>query len=174
MLRAAFAPDYLNRETAMLRRPPAALAPGLVALATALLLAACGPGSGDGLDEQGRPLGENDGTGLTPDDNPEATLAWIQDNVFTPVCTGCHIGAAAPEGLRLDEANAPSIVGRASSQQPSLNLIEPDDPGASYLILKVEGDPAIAGARMPFDGPYLDATTIGNMRDWVTRGAPVP
>jgi hypothetical protein len=50
----------------------------------------------------------------------EATFASIQENVFTPICTAGHVGAAAPQGLRLDEANnyAP-LVGRPKRVHPA-------------------------------------------------------
>lgn len=59
------------------------------ALCMSCALAACA-GSGEGLDENGRPEGEDSGGALQP------TFPSIQAMVFTPVCTGCHAGAAAP------------------------------------------------------------------------------
>ena len=67
-------------------------------LAVATLLYACA-GDGEGLDENGRPVGEADGPLV-------AELASIQRHVFTPLCTGCHAGGAAPLGLRLDDGAA--------------------------------------------------------------------
>ena len=73
-----------------------------MALVLAALLASCGGGSGEGLDSNGRPLSEGGGGSGTLQPN----FASIQANVFTPMCTGCHAGAAAPAGLRLDEASS--------------------------------------------------------------------
>lgn len=145
----------------------------LGALALAALLAAagagCGGGSGEGLDANGRPLGEGgggNGGALQP------TLASIQAQVFTPVCTGCHAGAGAPVGLRLDTANAYALlVGVASGEVPSLQRVKPGDPANSYLVHKLEGTAAV-GARMPFGGPYLDDATIAVIRTWIANGAP--
>lgn len=130
-----------------------------------LLLTACA-GSGDGLDENGRP-GEPDGGGaLTPD------LRSIQDHVFTPICTQCHVGAGAPAGLRLDEASSfGALVGVASTEVPSLLRVEPGDPDNSYLVQKLEGRAAIGG-RMPLNQPALPAATIAVIRQWITDGAP--
>ena len=75
----------------------------LIIVITALFIVACTAGSGEGLDASGRPAGE----GPPPGDEP--TLANIQARIFTPICTRCHVGAAAPQGLRLDEANAYDI-----------------------------------------------------------------
>ena len=57
-----------------------------------LALAACGAGSGEGLDQNGQPL-SGGGGGLAP------TLASIQANVFNVNCavSGCHGGAAAQQ-----------------------------------------------------------------------------
>ena len=87
---------------------------------------------------------------------------------------GCHSEASAAQGLRLDAVNSPGIVGRPSTEQPGLNLIERGGPDISYLILKIEGDPSISFFRMPLGGPFLDIPTIQTMRDWVTAGPSLP
>ncbi|GFE80495.1 hypothetical protein GCM10011487_24950 [Steroidobacter agaridevorans] len=135
----------------------------LLALCTSCALAACA-GDGSGLDENGRPEGESSGT-LQPN------FQSIQDNVFTPVCTGCHAGAAAPLGLRLDEgASYALLVNAPSVEVPSLQRVQPSNPDASYLIQKLEGTAAV-GARMPLNQPALPAETIAVIRQWITDGA---
>lgn len=135
--------------------------------AVALSLASCG-GSGEGLDAGGRPLAP-DASGDGP---PNASFASIQARVFTPICTVCHAGALAPQGLRLDVANSyDALVGVASSEAGPRLRVSPGKPDESYLVDKLEGH-ASAGARMPLGGPYLDATTIGLIRQWITDGAP--
>jgi hypothetical protein len=95
----------------------------------------------------------------------------IQSNVFTPICTGCHVGATAPLGLRLDEANSYGLlVGVASVQQPSLLRVDPGDPDSSYLIQKLEGT-AASGERMPLGGTPLAQADIDVIRQWITDGA---
>lgn len=141
---------------------------GALGLAAACAAAGCGGGSGEGLDANGRPLSEGGGGGgaLT------ATFASIQANVFTPRCTGCHDGAAAPQGLRLDAANSYALlVGVASNEVPSLQRIAAGNPDQSYLVQKIEGRAAV-GERMPYGGPYLDDATIAVIRAWVAAGAP--
>ncbi len=135
--------------------------------AAAIALAGCGGGSGEGLDANGRPLTEGTGTGsqLRP------TFSSIQANVLTPICVGCHAGAAAPAGLRLDASSSYALlVGVASAEVGSLQRVAPGNPGDSYLIQKLEGRAAV-GARMPFGGPYLDAATIAVIRQWIADGA---
>ena len=100
-----------------------------------------------------------------------ASWGCIQDFVFTPVCSGCH-GVNA--GLSLDAQNSPSIVGRASTEQPALQLIRLGDPDNSYLIRKIEGVPGISGGGMPFGQTPLPDATIQFIRAWVTDGANVP
>lgn len=130
------------------------------------LLAACG-GSGEGLDENGRPISEGGGgTTLT------AEFKSIQDNVLTPACTTCHTGAAAPLGLRLDEGSSYAmLVNAPSTEVPSLMRVNPGNPDASYLIQKLEGRAAV-GARMPLNQPPLPQETINVIRQWITNGAP--
>lgn len=143
----------------------------IIALAATLAetLAGCA-GNGIGLDANGRPPAEGGGgTGaLTAD------FASIQSHVFTPICTACHAGAAAPQGLRLDAANSYALlVGVPSNEVASLLRVRPGDPDNSYIIQKLEGHAAV-GAQMPLGGPYLDAPTIATIRQWISDGALAP
>jgi hypothetical protein len=136
--------------------------------AAVALFAGCGGGSGEGLDANGRPIGEGD----DPSGPMTASFSSIQSHVFTPVCTACHAGGAAPQGLRLDASNSYAmLVGVASAEVPSVKRVAPGDATNSYLIHKLEGHSAV-GARMPFGGPYLDATTVTLIRQWIDNGAP--
>lgn len=144
------------------------MAMAATAAATAVLLAACGGGSGEGLDSTGRPISEGGGgtgTGLAP------TFSSIQREVLTPRCTVCHSGAAAPTGLRLDEgASYGLLVGVASRESGGTLRVAPGRPDDSYLIHKLEGRAAV-GARMPLGGPFLDDATVAVIREWIARGA---
>jgi hypothetical protein len=136
------------------------------AIAASWLLAGCA-GNGTGLDANGQPLvpGAQGNGPLTAD------FGSIQAQVFTPICTVCHAGANAPEGLRLDSANSYNLlVGVSSAEVPSLFRIKPGDPDNSYVIQKLEGHAAV-GARMPFGGPYLSGAVIAVIRQWITDGA---
>lgn len=122
-------------------------------------------GNGEGLDENGRPVEE----GPVP---LEPQLSSIQENVFTPFCTTCHSGSAAPLGLRLDAgASYAMLVNAPSVEVPSLLRVSPGNPDTSYLIQKIEGTAAV-GARMPLNGPPLPAETIAVIRQWIAAGAP--
>ena len=127
-------------------------------------LAGCA-GNGDGLDQNGRPTTGGADAPLTAD------LKSIQDHVFTPICTQCHIGAAAPLGFRLDEASAYAmLVNAPSAEVSSLHRVTPGDPDSSYLIQKLEGHAAVGG-QMPLGQPPLPAATIAIIRQWITNGA---
>lgn len=131
-------------------------------------LAACTAGNGEGLDANGLPIGAEP----PPDQTLTATFASIQANIFTPICTRCHSGPAAPEGLQLDAQHSYALlVGVPSTESPALLRVAAGDPDSSYIVQKLEGAPGIVGARMPFGGPYLSQSTIDVIRQWITDGA---
>ncbi len=139
---------------------------GPLLAACVLTLGACA-GDGVGLDQSGQPLtsGGSNGGVLTADFNS------IQENVFTPICTVCHAGAGAPQGLRLDATNSYALlVGVPSSEVPSILRVKPGDPANSYIVQKLEGHAAV-GAQMPFGGPPLPAATIAVISQWISDGA---
>src|SRR5687768_3558438 len=121
-------------------------------------------GSGQGLDENGNPIG-NDNGGLPVAFEP--TFTNIQQNVFSTICIECHSGVEAPEGLRLDSQNSyDHLVNVPSQQQPDLFRVEPGNPNDSYIIRKLEGGPDIIGGQMPLDRTPLDQPTINAIRVW--------
>jgi mono/diheme cytochrome c family protein len=135
----------------------------------ALLLAACGGGDGSGVVQSPPPASP------PPPPPPAfgATFSEIQANVFTVSCatSGCHAGAAAPQGLQLDTANSFALlVNAASTEVPALLRVAPNDPDASYLVQKIEGTAAVGG-RMPLNDQPLEATTVATIRQWISDGA---
>jgi hypothetical protein len=140
----------------------------LLPIVAILLLAGCA-GNGQGLDENGNPVG-NDG-GLPVAFDP--TFSNIQQNVFSAICIECHVGNTAPEGMRLDPQNAFSnLVGVPSVERPDLLRVKPGDPNNSYIIQKLEGGPGIVGGQMPLNRPPLSQETINAIRLWIAQGAP--
>lgn len=104
-----------------------------------------------------------------------ATFSQVQSQIFTASCafSGCHGGSSPAQGLNLSAGSAYSaIVNVPSNERPTLDRIEPNDPAASYLYLKVIGDPSIVGSQMPLGGQPLSAALIDLLRDWIERGAP--
>lgn len=145
---------------------PAPVWRGALVAAACAGLAACS-GSGVGLDASGRPL---QGAGAPPP--LAADFDSIQQNIFTPICTRCHSGASAPEGLQLDAAHSYALlIGVPSNERADLLRVHPGDPDHSYLVLKLEGASGIVGAQMPFGGPYLQAPQIDAIRQWIIQGA---
>jgi hypothetical protein len=161
-----------------------------ISLACTSLLIGCGAGSGQGLDESGNLLTASSGvedttggdttggnTGGSLSGNPNATLAWLQNNVFGGVCSQCHTGAGAPLGVNWSsESNTCSNVGNASGENNSLMEVDSGRPDQSYVIWKVQGagpnGEAIVAAQMPLNNPPLSAEAIQNMRDWISDGTP--
>lgn len=132
-----------------------------------VLLAGCA-GSGSGLDANGNPIG----SGSSAPAALTADFQSIQDNIFTPICTKCHIGANAPEGLQLDQAHSYALlVGVPSAEVPSVLRVKAGDPTDSYIIQKLQGSSGIVGVQMPFGGPYLPQSTIDIIKQWITNGA---
>ena len=138
----------------------------------AVLAAACAAGcagNGEGLDQNGQPISAGGGSGgpITAD------FQSIQDNVFTPICSKCHIGASAPEGLQLDAAHSYNLlVDVPSVEEPSLLRVKPGDPDDSYMVHKIEGLAGIEGGQMPLGETPLPQATIDAIRQWITNGAP--
>lgn len=138
----------------------------------AWLIASCAAGcagNGQGLDQNGQPIsaGGSSGGPVTAD------FQSIQDNVFTPICSKCHIGGGAPEGLQLDAAHSYNLlVGVPSAEQPALLRVKPGDPDNSYMVHKIEGLSGISGGQMPLGETPLPQATIDAIRQWITNGAP--
>lgn len=163
----------------ILQRPSASLIVGLLAL---LLCAGCGPGTGQGLDQDGNLPTQSSGAaagggagagGGAPSGNPGATLAWVQGNVFVPICSLCHTGGtSAPQGVDWTASHICANVGRQSGEVSTLKEIESGNPDASYMIWKVEGRVSIVGGQMPLNLPPLTPSTIQNLRDWIADGVP--
>ncbi|MEQ8766802.1 MAG: hypothetical protein RL885_23010 [Planctomycetota bacterium] len=88
--------------------------------------------------------------------------------------SGCHGPPFPSQGLDLsDGATHGETVNMPSTQAP-LDLIEPFDPEASYLIHKVRGtqrDVGGTGGRMPSIGPRLTAEEINRIERWILLGA---
>ena len=108
------------------------------------------------------------------------TLAQLQTQIFTPLCSGCHngVGTTLPGVQNLTAGHTyTSVVGVASLEQPTLQRIKAGDPDNSYLVQKIEGAAGITGSRMPLGcgappaTACLDQATIDMVRTWVTQGA---
>jgi hypothetical protein len=121
----------------------------------AALIAGCG----------GNPSGPN-GNGT------DVSFASGVQPILTSNCSSasCH-GAAESAGLKLAQGSAyQELVNVPSTSEPVFPRVKPADPDSSYVIIKLEGNQTV-GARMPFGGSPLSASTIQTIRDWIEQGA---
>jgi hypothetical protein len=109
----------------------------------------------------------------TPPD-PTATFTRVQREVFTPSCalSGCHAGTSPQLGMVLEAGKAYGSLVGVVSVETNLLRVSPGLPNDSYLVVKVRGDAAILGSRMPPNGPALPSDKLALVVDWVRRGAP--
>jgi len=136
----------------------------ILAAATTLVVVSCGSGPG-GLDDSDF----SEFVGEVKED--PSFNADIQDIFNREGCTNgaCHgVGSAA--GLTLESGSAyASLVGVAATQE-SFELVTPGKAKESYLIVKLEGRQQV-GARMPLGGTPLGAIDMGNLTNWINKGA---
>lgn len=91
-------------------------------------------------------------------------------------CQVCHLTGQEAGNLALHAKGAyDSLVSKPSISAPALLRVAPGDPDKSYLLAKIRGthlDVGGSGRRMPFDGAFLDETTVQKISDWIKAGAP--
>ncbi|MGZ3458126.1 MAG: hypothetical protein ACXU86_06415, partial [Archangium sp.] len=94
-------------------------------------------------------------------------------------CGGCHGGSNPQAGLDVLSGTSHDVYQRLmkpSSQQPSLQLIQPGDPTHSYLWLKLSGDGSITGSRMPLNpvngSAALPDDQLNDIQAWISYAAP--
>jgi len=118
--------------------------------------------------------------------NENATLANIEQEIFTPTCTdrSCHTAVDQAGGLILESnpsdsqfvynqlVNVPAA--NAGAQQDNLLRVQPDNPGRSFLLTKLQNPTAPEGARMPSGKPPLSDAQIQLIHDWISQGALPP
>lgn len=128
-----------------------------------LILTGCEPGTGEFIQQ------------IIEEEPPVVTgdlLTQIQDTIFTPICSECHIGSQAPLGLRLEntEVAFEFLVNVAAIGNGAFERVTPNEPDNSFLMLKIIGDPR-AGQRMPLGRTPLSNENIQLVRDWIEQGA---
>ncbi len=115
---------------------------------------------------------ESRDAGNGPGQSGKKAPATVQA-IFDQSCalSGCHRDFQRPF-LTADVAYD-NIVGVRTTQNPSLNFIEPADPSRSYLYLKITGSSGIIPPRMPPppNAPLAPAQ-IDTIRIWIENGAP--
>lgn len=122
---------------------------------------------------------DDDNVAVDDDDGTEEQLEPTWGNVFDLLSyrCGCH-DAEQREGDLYDLTDPgvawDVLVDVPSDAVPSMDRVEPGDPEASYMVLKIEdrhrevgGD----GYRMPPTGFALTPTKIAMVRGWIEAGA---
>ena len=108
---------------------------------------------------------------IAPPAGLQPTLTSIQREIFNPSCVEHHGDHAIEGDLDLrDGRSYTQLVNHPAFQVP-LDRVEPNDPGASYLILKLEDRPGIVGERMPPSAPFLSSAQLDVIRQWIRAGA---
>lgn len=144
---------------------------GMIALGMGVLLSACGGGGGGYNAPPPQQQTPPPATTPPPPATGQNTFTQVQAQVLTPNCNGCHVGANAPAGLRLDAAvSFAQLVNVASTQVPTLLRVKPGDPDNSYLVQKIDGR-ATVGGRMPLGRAPLPQASIDLVRAWIAGGA---
>lgn len=90
-------------------------------------------------------------------------------------CGGCHDESTPSGDLPLVGSGAFSALMQASDGRPELERVEPGQPDASYLWLKLTNAPDIEGSPMP-TSPLtgwrpLPAAELDDLRAWIENGA---
>jgi hypothetical protein len=94
--------------------------------------------------------------------------------VLVDNCTGmgCHGFPAPAAGLDLTVGNSyGELVDVPSSQCNMRMLVAPGQPGASYLMDKLQGTNLCFGTKMPKTGAALSPEEIAAVSEWICRGA---
>ncbi len=81
---------------------------------------------------------------------------------------GCHKGVYPPMDLNLEKSQfVKSLLDIPSQEMPSLKLVNTVNPEKSYLLMKIKGDEAITGKRMPAGSSPLKDSEIKTIQAWI-------
>ncbi len=115
-----------------------------------------------------------DATGPTgPTGVAAATFTEVRDQILVPSCGASSCHGAGAGGLQLDDTTTPAdLVDVPSTVAAGAILVVAGDPAASYLLQKLEADPAaVEGSLMPPPFGGLDPASIERVREWIAAGA---
>ena len=97
------------------------------------------------------------------------------EQIFALNCTtvGCHGGQFPAMNLNLEKGQFKgSLINVESRQKKEFKRVNPVSPDKSYLLLKLLGDEAISGDRMPLNAAALDKEQIEGIRKWISGFQP--
>ena len=87
----------------------------------------------------------------------------------------CHRGTYPRMNLNLEEDKfLKSLLNIPSQEIPSLKLVDKENPEKSYLLMKIKGDKAIVGKRMPLDSSSLREDEIKIIEEWISSLTAAP
>lgn len=113
-----------------------------------------------------------------------ASWARISAELIQPSCGGCHGssgGLAGLGGLHACRSGRIAMVGVASTQLPTMALVEPGNPARSWLMHKLDGTQGdftaqcvgrSCGGVMPVNQAQFTAAERDAIRAWIAAGAP--
>ena len=96
-----------------------------------------------------------------------------------PTCGGCHGGSGGLSGLATCNSAHAALVGVASSENPTMDRVDPGNPGTSWLMHKLDGTQdwfvgtcggGFCGSQMPLGGE-LSVDVRDAIRFWILEGA---
>lgn len=105
------------------------------------------------------------------------TEGRLQEEVMTILkqncsVSDCHRGTHPRKNLNLEENKfLKALLSIPSQEITSLKLVNKENPEQSYLLMKIKGDKAIVGRRMPLDSPPLKENEIKIIEDWISSPA---
>lgn len=105
-------------------------------------------------------------------------LQVLHEQVFEPLCVGCHSSSLASGGLDLSDpkrtrdllVNVAAVNGVA--RENGWTLVRPGDPERSFLLRKVTSPGVGEGAAMPPGDHGLAEGYVDLLRAWIVAGAP--
>ncbi len=118
--------------------------------------------------------GISDGTGsvtINANDGGAAGVSFMNDvrPIITSSCAiaACHGDGSNQGSLTFGSATYPEVRNANGGSGP---IVIVGNAASSNLYLKVTPTPPF-GSRMPVGGPFLSATQINLIRDWINQGA---
>ncbi len=98
----------------------------------------------------------------------------LQVKVFSPMCSGCHIGGGSTQPSIMDftsaDASYAALVNKPSTRQPNKMLVAPGSSSQSYLINSLNGT-QVSGSRMPMRAAPLNDDLMTAVQLWIDQGA---
>ncbi len=121
------------------------------------------------------------GGSFTPAGPPVASaFNDIKTQIFTPLCSGCHVGGTPPGNLNLQSAQAYAQLlgagglGQDACERPVMKRVKPLSANDSFLFRKVEGTHAgLGGCNVAGCNPFGGESGCGQQMPWTQAPPPV-